>query len=70
MLKIRNMVTNKENQEINYQELMAIILDLSKKINEIHHLHFSELKLKKHENLKQKFLAEILTNPARSSNKT
>lgn len=59
-----------ENLERSIEELYEIMLDLSKKINEIHRLHFSESDLLKRKNQRQKFLAEILTNPARSSNKT
>lgn len=51
---------------INIKELYEIIMDLSKKINDIHRLHFLEEQLKKRKNQKQKFLAEILTSPARN----
>jgi septal ring factor EnvC (AmiA/AmiB activator) len=59
-----------ENSELNSQELHEIVLDLSKKINDIHRLYFSEEQLKKCKNQKQKFLAEILTSPARHSKNT
>jgi septal ring factor EnvC (AmiA/AmiB activator) len=58
------------NLEINNQELFEIVLELSKKINDIHRLHFSEPQLKKRKNQKEKFLAEILTSSARNSRKT
>ena len=61
------METKKENKEINIQELMTIVLDLSKKINDIHRLYFSEQQLSKRKNQRQKFLAEILTSPAKNS---
>jgi len=54
--------------ELDYQEILELILDLSKKINDLHRLHFSEQRLSKRKNQKQKFLAEILTTPARNSN--
>lgn len=56
-----------ETPEISNQQLLEIISDLSKKINDIHSLHFSEHQLKKRKNQKKKFLAEILTSPARNS---
>jgi len=56
-----------ETPEISNQQLLEIISDLSKKINDIHSLHFSEHHLKKLKNQKKKFLAEILTSPARNS---
>lgn len=58
-----------ENPQLNNQELYEIVLDLSRKINDIHRLHFSENQLKKRKNQKQKFLAEILTTPARNVKK-
>ncbi|WP_316800169.1 hypothetical protein [Pedobacter frigidisoli] len=54
-----------ETPEISTLELIELVLDLSRKINDIHHLHFSEEKLKKRKNQRQRFLAEILTSPAR-----
>jgi len=56
-----------ENLQMSNRELYDVILELSRKINDIHRLHFSEPELKKRKNQKQKFLAEILTNPARKS---
>lgn len=56
-----------ENSELKSQDLPEIVLDLSRKINDIHRLHFSEKQLMKGK--KQKFLAEILTSPARNSKK-
>jgi len=53
--------------DISIEELFVIILDLSKKVNEIHQLHFSEKKLISRKNQKQKFLAEILTSPTKNS---
>lgn len=55
------------NREVTNQELFDVISDLARKVNDIHRLHFSEEQLKKRKNQKQKFLAEILTNPARKS---
>ncbi|MDQ0966881.1 hypothetical protein QFZ20_002284 [Flavobacterium sp. W4I14] len=55
------------NLEVSNHDLYEVILDLSKKINDIHRLHFSEEQLKKLKNQKQRFLAEILTSPARNS---
>lgn len=63
-------MTNKDkspNLEVSNQELFDIVSELAKKVNDIHRLHFSEEKLKKRKNQKEKFLAEILTNPARNS---
>ncbi|RZJ56010.1 MAG: hypothetical protein EOO44_01075 [Flavobacterium sp.] len=57
------------NVEISNQELFDIVTDLAKKINDIHRLHFSETQLKTRKNQKQKFLAEILTSPARNTKK-
>lgn len=65
-------MTNKDkspNLEVQYQALFDIISDLIKKVNDIHRLHFSEEQLKKRKNQKQKFLAEILTSPARNPKK-
>lgn len=59
-----------ENTAMSNQELLEIVLDLSRKINDIHRLHFSEQQLSKRKNQRQKFLAEILTSPARNSKKT
>ena len=53
-------------QENSNQQLLEIISDLSRKINDIHRLHFSEDHLKTRKNQKKKFLAEILTGPARN----
>ncbi|WP_231464803.1 hypothetical protein [Pedobacter sp. Leaf132] len=58
-----------ETPQLNNQELYEIVLDLSRKINDIHRLHFSENQLKKRKNQKQRFLAEILTSPARNPKK-
>ncbi|MCX2473534.1 hypothetical protein OQZ33_04235 [Pedobacter sp. MC2016-05] len=58
-----------ENTAMNYKELYEIVLDLYKKINDIHRLHFPEEQLKKRKNQKQKFLAEILTSSARNAKK-
>jgi len=55
------------NKEIRNQELFNMVLDIAKKVNDLHRLHFSEEQLKKRKNQKQKFLAEILTSPARHS---
>ncbi|UKT62748.1 hypothetical protein [Pedobacter mucosus] len=55
-----------EMPEKSNEELFEIILDLSRKINDIHRLHFSGQHLPKRKNQKQKFLAEILTSPARN----
>ena len=55
------------NLEVSNQEFYDIVLDLAKKVNDIHRLHFSEKQLKKQKNQKQRFLAEILTSPARNS---
>ena len=57
------------NPQISNQELFDMVLDITKKVNDIHRLHFSEDKLKKLKNQKQKFLAEILTSSARNSKK-
>lgn len=57
------------NLEVSNQELFEIISDLARKVNDIHCLHFSEEKLNKRKNQKQKFLAEILTSPARNPKK-
>jgi hypothetical protein len=56
-----------ETPEISNQQLFEMISDLSRKINDIHSLHFSEQHLNKRKNQKKKFLAEILTGPARNS---
>ncbi|KLT63812.1 hypothetical protein AB669_20465 [Pedobacter sp. BMA] len=53
------------NLEVSNQEFYDIVLDLAKKVNDIHRLHFSEHLLKKRKNQKQKFLAEILMTPAK-----
>jgi len=58
-----------ETPQLNNQELYEFVLDLSRKINDIHRLHFSENQLKKRKNQKQRFLAEILTSPARNPKK-
>ncbi|WP_231424673.1 hypothetical protein [Pedobacter sp. Leaf250] len=66
------MTVNKEsaeNPKLNNQEFLEMVIDLSRKINDIHQLHFSEHQLKKRKNQKQKFLAEILTSPARNPKK-
>ncbi|MFC4209915.1 hypothetical protein ACFOWA_01900 [Pedobacter lithocola] len=55
------------NIEVSNQLLFDIVSELAKKVNDIHRLHFSEEKLKKRTNQKEKFLAEILTNPTRNS---
>ncbi|WP_316844474.1 hypothetical protein [Pedobacter psychrodurus] len=68
----RNIMTQKDkspNLEVRNQELFDIISDLARKVNDIHRLHFSEEQLKKCKNQKQKFLAEILTSPARNPKK-
>lgn len=57
------------NLDVSNQELFDIISDLATKVNDIHRLHFSEEQLKKRKNQKQKFLAEILTSPARNLRK-
>ncbi|KQR65325.1 hypothetical protein [Pedobacter sp. Leaf176] len=44
-------------------DLMA---DLTKKVNEIHRLHFAGEYLVKKKNTREKFLAEILVTPARN----
>lgn len=44
-------------------DLMA---DLTKKVNEIHRLHFAGQYLQKKKNIREKFLAEILVIPARN----
>jgi len=58
-----------ENLDMSNQDLFEIVLDLSRKINEIHQLHFSEPQLLNRKNQKQKFLAEILVTPAKTSKK-
>lgn len=58
-----------ENHEMSIQEIYEAVLDLSRKINDIHRLHFPEQQLVKGKNQKQKFLAEILTSSARNSKK-
>lgn len=68
----RNIMTHKDkspNLEVRNQELFDIISDLARKVNDIHRLHFSKDQLKKCKNQKQKFLAEILTGPARNPKK-
>jgi hypothetical protein len=63
---------NKDTNEIpgiSNQELFEIMLDLSRKINDIHRLHFSEEHLSTRKLQKRKYLAEILTSPARKSKK-
>jgi len=44
-------------------DLMA---DLTRKVNEIHRLHFAGQYLQKKKNIREKFLAEILVTPARN----
>ena len=66
------MIVNKEsaeNLQMSNRELYDVILELSRKINDIHSLHFSEPELKKRKNQKQMFLAEILTSPPRNPKK-
>ena len=66
------MIVNKEsaeNLQMSNRELYDVILELSRKINDIHRLHFSEPELKKRKNQKQMFLAEILTSSARNPKK-
>ena len=60
---------NIENSERTLQELYKIVLDLSKKVDDIHRLHFSEQQLITRKNQRQKFLAEILTSSARNPKK-
>lgn len=63
-------MTNKDrspNLEVSNQELFDIVSELAKKVNDVHGFHFSEEKLKKRKNQKEKFFVEILTNPARNS---
>ncbi|RZJ83404.1 MAG: hypothetical protein EOO20_22845 [Chryseobacterium sp.] len=59
-----------ENPEMSNKELLEIVLDLSRKINDIHRLHFSDQHLPKRKDQRQKFLAEILTSPAKNTKST
>ena len=43
-----------------------LMVDLTRKVNEIHRLHFAGQYLKKKKNIREKFLAEILVTPARN----
>lgn len=70
MFKHEIMLENKENiknTQLTNPDLYEVILDLSRKINEIHQLHFSQQKLKTRKNQKRQFLAEILISPARKT---
>ena len=67
---MRRMRSKDEMPERSNEELFEIILDLSRKINDIHRLHFSGQHLPRCKNQKQKFLAEILTSPARNCKNT
>ena len=50
----------------NKGSFLAILLEMQRKVNEIHKLHFSEQYLSEKIQLKEKFLAEILISPARN----
>ncbi|MBC6112349.1 hypothetical protein ACFOG5_11020 [Pedobacter fastidiosus] len=55
-----------EIENVSYQELLHEIRELSRKVNDIHRLHFPAPYLKKQKNLKEKFLAEIFVTPERN----
>jgi len=55
-----------ETKSVQEDISIDLIVDLTRKVNEIHRLHFAGQYLHKKKNTREKFLAEILVTPARN----
>lgn len=56
----------KKTKSVQDDTSIDLMLDLTRKVNEIHRLHFAGQYLQKKKNIREKFLAEILVTPARN----
>ena len=64
-----NLSLEQEPKCIQDNILIDLMMALTRKVNDIHRLHFAEKHLQRRKNTKEKFLAEILLTPARNQKK-